>query len=91
MDRRARVLCVDDDEESRDLLVFVKGAGQFIVGRENACYRPGRHVPAPAGTEHDFTNSGDEALKLFTVYSPREHSDGIVHVTKADALAHPDE
>jgi hypothetical protein len=40
---------------------------------------------------HDFTNTGNEAMKLFTVYSPPEHPDGVVHATKADALAHPDE
>jgi mannose-6-phosphate isomerase-like protein (cupin superfamily) len=45
----------------------------------------------PAGTEHNFTNTGDEALKLFTFYSPPEHPDGVVHATKSDALAHPDE
>jgi mannose-6-phosphate isomerase-like protein (cupin superfamily) len=44
-----------------------------------------------AGTEHNFTNTGDEALKLFTVYSPPEHPDGVVHATKTDALANPDE
>jgi mannose-6-phosphate isomerase-like protein (cupin superfamily) len=45
----------------------------------------------PAGTEHNFTNTGDAALKLFTVYSPPEHPDRVVHATKADALAHPEE
>ena len=30
-------------------------------------------------------------MKLFTVYSSPEHPDGVVHVTKADALAHPEE
>jgi hypothetical protein len=30
-------------------------------------------------------------MKLFTVYSPPEHPDGVVHATKADALAHPEE
>jgi oxalate decarboxylase/phosphoglucose isomerase-like protein (cupin superfamily) len=37
----------------------------------------------PAGMEHDFINTGTEDMKLFTVYSPPEHPDGVVHATKA--------
>jgi mannose-6-phosphate isomerase-like protein (cupin superfamily) len=73
------------------VLVFVKGAGQAVVGRETRDMGPGDMFAVPAGTEHNFTNTGDEALKLFTVYSPPEHPDGVVHATKADALAHPEE
>jgi mannose-6-phosphate isomerase-like protein (cupin superfamily) len=73
------------------VLVFVKGAGEAVVGRDTHVIQAGDMFVVPAGTEHDFTNTGNEALKLFTVYSPPEHPDGVVHVTKADALAHPDE
>ena len=73
------------------VLVFVKGAGEAVVGQDTHAIRPGDMFVVPAGTEHDFTNTGNEALKLFTVYSPPEHPDGVVHATKADALAHPDE
>jgi mannose-6-phosphate isomerase-like protein (cupin superfamily) len=73
------------------VLVFVKGAGEAVVGRDTHHIGPGDMFVVPAGTEHDFTNTGKEPLKLFTVYSPPEHPDGVVHVTKADALAHPDE
>ncbi|HEY3025611.1 MAG TPA: cupin domain-containing protein [Pyrinomonadaceae bacterium] len=73
------------------VLVFVKGAGEAVVGRETHDIGPGDMFAVPAGTEHNFINTGDEALKLFTVYSPPEHPDGIVHATKADALARPDE
>jgi mannose-6-phosphate isomerase-like protein (cupin superfamily) len=73
------------------VLVFVKGAGQAVVGGETHDIGAGDMFAVPAGTEHDFINTGDEALKLFTVYSPPEHPDGVVHATKADALAHPEE
>ena len=73
------------------VLVFGKGAGEAVVGRETHAIGPGDMFAVSAGTEHDFTNTGDEALKLFTVYSPPEHPDGIVHATKADALAYSDE
>jgi uncharacterized cupin superfamily protein len=46
----------------------------------------GTAVVIPAGTEHNIMNSGQESLKLYTIYSPPEHRDGIVHVTKQDGL-----
>jgi mannose-6-phosphate isomerase-like protein (cupin superfamily) len=73
------------------VLVFVKGAGQAVVAGEAHDIGAGDMFAVPAGTEHNFINTGDEVLKLFTVYSPPEHPDGVVHATKADALAHPDE
>ena len=73
------------------VLVFVKGNGRAVVGNETHEISPGGLFAVPAGTEHDFINTGDEVLKLFTVYSPPEHPDGVVHATKADALVHPEE
>jgi mannose-6-phosphate isomerase-like protein (cupin superfamily) len=37
----------------------------------------------PAGTQHNFINTSDTDLKLYTIYSPPEHKDGTVHSTKA--------
>jgi len=73
------------------VLVFVKAEGRAVVAGKTHDIRAGDMVAVPAGTEHDFVNTGDESLKLFTVYSPPEHPDGVVHATKADALAHPEE
>jgi len=78
-------------EDGDQVLVFVKGAGRAVVGSETHAIGAGDVFAVPAGTQHDFINNGDEALKLFTVYSPPEHPDGVVHATKADALAHPEE
>ena len=41
-------------------------------------------VVIPAGTAHNVINSGEMELKLYSVYSPPEHRDGVVHATKAD-------
>ena len=41
-------------------------------------------VVIPAGTKHNVINTGDEVLKLYSIYSPPEHKDGTVHPTKAD-------
>ncbi len=42
----------------------------------------------PAGTWHNVSNTGTDEVKLYSLYSPPEHADGTVHVTKADDLGH---
>lgn len=44
-------------------------------------------VIVPGGTWHNVVNTGDGELKLYSLYSPPEHPDGTVHVTKAQADA----
>lgn len=39
----------------------------------------------PAGTEHNITNTGEEPLKLYTIYATPHHKNDVVHVTKKDA------
>ena len=49
-------------------------------------------VIVPAGARHNVRNTGNRPLRLYTVYGPPEHLDGIVHATKAEADArHADE
>ncbi|MAQ77159.1 cupin [Candidatus Campbellbacteria bacterium] len=49
-------------------------------------------VIVPAGSEHNVTNIGDTDLKFYTIYSPAEHKDGIIHETKEIAEErHPHE
>ena len=44
----------------------------------------------PAGKWHNVVNTGEEALKLYSIYAPAEHEHGTVHETKAiaDAAEH---
>jgi mannose-6-phosphate isomerase-like protein (cupin superfamily) len=67
------------------VLVFVSGRGESLLANQRGTVGPGSVVVVPAGTEHNFVNTGSEPLKLFTVYAPPEHADGTVHKTKADA------
>jgi len=41
----------------------------------------------PAGVWHNVVNTGETDVKLYSLYSPPEHADGTVHVTKAEADA----
>jgi len=43
-------------------------------------------VVIPAGTNHNVINTGNEPLRLYSIYSPAEHKDGTVHKTKADEV-----
>ncbi len=41
----------------------------------------------PAGMWHNVTNTGDQPLKLYSIYAPSEHPRGTIHNTKAEAEA----
>ena len=41
----------------------------------------------PAGTKHNIVNTGAAPLKLYTLYAPPNHRDGVVHHTRTDAEA----
>ena len=42
-------------------------------------------IVVPAGTWHNITNTGEGALKLYSIYAPAEHPHGTVHLNKAEA------
>ncbi len=69
------------------VLAFVEGTGRAVVGDEESAIGPGRLVHVPAGMRHDFINTGDVDLKLYTVYAPPQHAPGTIHRTKAEADA----
>jgi mannose-6-phosphate isomerase-like protein (cupin superfamily) len=49
-------------------------------------------VIVPAGARHNVRNIGSVPLRLYTLYAPPEHKDGVVQSTKAEADArHRDE
>jgi mannose-6-phosphate isomerase-like protein (cupin superfamily) len=44
-------------------------------------------IMIPAGKWHNLTNTGNQPLKLYSIYAPPAHPHGTVHQTKADAMA----
>ena len=79
--------------EDRDQFFrFEEGEGVVVIdGKENAV-ADGTGVIVPAGARHNVINRGSAPLKLYTLYGPPEHKDGVVQSTKADADArHHDE
>ena len=78
----------DIGEEVHDVdqtLVFVSGSGEATLDNVTENVQEGSLVFVPAGTKHNFKNTGTESLKLYTVYAPSEHAAGTIHKTKAEA------
>ena len=64
------------------------GQGKAILDGVEHDISDGFAVVVPTGTNHNIiNNSPDKQLKLYTVYSPPNHKDSVVHRTKADAEA----
>jgi len=75
---------LDNDQFFR----FEKGQGKVIIDGNEYEVSDGSAVVVPAGAEHNVINtSNNEELKLYTIYSPAHHKDGIIRATKDDAEA----
>jgi mannose-6-phosphate isomerase-like protein (cupin superfamily) len=72
-------------EGTDQILTFVSGTGEAMVSGEKRKVAQGDLVVVPAGRKHNFVNTGENPLILYTVYGPPEHADGAVHATKAEA------
>jgi mannose-6-phosphate isomerase-like protein (cupin superfamily) len=65
---------------------FEKGRGKCVIDGNEYEVKDGDVVIVPAGAQHNVINTSDaEELKLYTLYSPPHHKDGIVRATKAEA------
>jgi mannose-6-phosphate isomerase-like protein (cupin superfamily) len=69
-------------------LRFERGEGKVIIDGVEHRVKDGDGVVIPAGARHNVINSSKRMnLKLYTIYSPPEHQDGVVRHTKAEAMA----
>ncbi len=65
-----------------------KGKGKVVINGEEKQVTNGVGIIVPAGSEHNVINiSTSNDLKLYTIYSPPQHKDGVIHKTKKDAMA----
>lgn len=66
---------------------FEKGIGKCIIDGNEYKLEDGVAVVVPAGAQHNIINTSDkEELKLYTIYSPAHHKDGIVRATREEAM-----
>jgi mannose-6-phosphate isomerase-like protein (cupin superfamily) len=64
-----------------------EGSGEAVLDGVRTAIRAGFAVVVPAGTNHNIINTGSVPLKLYTLYAPPNHRDGVIHHTRAEAEA----
>jgi mannose-6-phosphate isomerase-like protein (cupin superfamily) len=75
-------------EHNDQFFRFEQGQGKCIIDGHEYALEDGSAIIVPAGARHNIINtSGTEDLKLYTIYSPAHHKDGIVRASKAEAEA----
>ncbi len=71
---------------------FEQGQGKCIIDGNEYQVTDGSAIIVPAGAEHNVINTSEtEELKLYTIYSPAHHRDGVVRMTKEQAEAKENE
>jgi mannose-6-phosphate isomerase-like protein (cupin superfamily) len=74
--------------ENDQFFRFEKGQGRVVIDDNEYTVEDGSAIIVPAGSEHNVINiSETEDLKLYTIYSPPHHKDGIIRKTKEEAEA----
>ena len=67
---------------------FEQGEGKCIIDGNEYIVGDGVAVIVPAGAKHNVINtSASKELKMYTIYSPPHHKDGILRKTKKEAEA----
>ena len=64
-----------------------EGTGEAVLDGVRTPIGSGFAIVVPAGTRHNIINTGSVQLKLYTIYAPPNHRDGVVHHTRAEAEA----
>lgn len=74
---------IGDEKHTVDqILTFTSGVGKATIAGKDQDVKAGDLIIVPAGTQHQFVNTGPTPLILYTVYSPAEHKPTTVHKTK---------
>ena len=81
----------DIGEEVHQLDQFIrieKGEGKAVLNGIEHAIKDGSVIVIPEGTRHNIINTSPTlAMKLYTLYAPPDHKDGLIHKIKADAIA----
>lgn len=75
-------------EEIHDVDQFLRieqGIGMAVLDGVPYPISDGSAVVVPLGTKHNIVNTGKNSMKLYSLYMPPHHRDGVVHETKAQA------
>jgi mannose-6-phosphate isomerase-like protein (cupin superfamily) len=79
----------EEVHEDRDQFFRVEqGKGEVWIDGNRSQVKADDAFIVPAGARHNVKCTGEEPLRVYTIYGPPEHKEGTVHATKADAEAH---
>jgi mannose-6-phosphate isomerase-like protein (cupin superfamily) len=79
---------METHDENDQFFRFESGQGKCIIDGIEYEVKDGDAVMVPSGAKHNVINTSDtEALKLYTIYSPPNHKDGVIRQTKEEAEA----
>jgi mannose-6-phosphate isomerase-like protein (cupin superfamily) len=74
--------------ENDQFFRFEEGQGECVIDGNTYTVGDGSVIIVPAGAEHNVINTSEtDDLKLYTIYSPAHHQDGVIRATKAEAEA----
>ena len=72
--------------ENDQFFRFEKGTGKCIIDGNEYDLKDGVAIIVPSGAQHNVINTSEtEDLKMYTIYSPAHHKDGIIRATKEEA------
>ncbi len=71
--------------ENDQFFRFEQGAGKCIIDGNEYQVADGDVIIIPSGAKHNVINTGNIPLKMYTIYAPPHHKDGIIRQTKKEA------
>lgn len=81
----------EEVHDDRDQFFRIEaGEGEVWIDGVRHAVKGDDGIIVPQGARHNVVATGDEPLKLYTIYGPPEHVDGTVHKTCAEAEAAPE-
>lgn len=84
------IMCLKPNEEIGEeihphidqFIRIEKGIGKAYIDNKEINLSDGIAIVVPAGSKHNIINTGNDNLKLYTIYTPAEHSDGLIQNIK---------
>ncbi len=62
-----------------------EGSGEAVLDGVRTPISAGFGIIVPSGAKHNIINTGSVPLKLYTLYAPPNHRDGVIHHTREEA------
>ncbi len=77
---------LETHQDNDQFFRFEKGEGKVIIDGNEYPVKDGSAIVVPAGAKHNVINSSTQFdLKLYTIYSPPHHKNGVTRLTKEEA------